>query len=93
MTDEEAIRALYAGLIRQGWTPPGRAFVSTHDGDEPAILVAASWVIRGGAHQDWACAQCVPHSDVLSPGFQCYYHRAESVLAERDISHDGGSNG
>lgn len=60
--------------------------VETFNGDEPAILVAASYIKRLGARQDWACADCVPHSDCLKSGFRCYYHQAVELLERTDHS-------
>lgn len=28
---------------------------------------------------DHACAECVPHSDIIVDGFQCYYHKAVAI--------------
>jgi len=74
----EKVRAFTAGCN----TPPEEVrTVKTHDGDEPALLVAASYIRRQGGQHDHACAQCVPHSDVLVDGFVCYYHQALSLLS------------
>jgi hypothetical protein len=61
--------------------PEEQATVKTLDGEEPAILVAASYIKRLGGQQDWACVKCVPHSDMLVDGFTCYYHRALAALS------------
>jgi hypothetical protein len=69
-----------AAWARSAITPT----VRTHDGNEPAMLVAASWVKRIGSQQDWACLECVPHSDCLVAGFRCNYHRALAILGETE---------
>lgn len=38
---------------------------------------AQKWIAhRGNGLPDHACAQCVPHSDILIEGFVCAYHTA-----------------
>ena len=32
-------------------------------------------------YDDWACAECRPHSDMLKPGFQCVPHLAAALVA------------
>jgi len=60
------------------------ATVRTFDGDEPAMLVAASWVKRMGPPSDYACVECVPTSGALVDGFRCNYHRACAILGAID---------
>lgn len=63
------------------------ATIKTFDGDEPAILVAASWVVmardyglpKGGI--DYACPECIPDGGSIDPDFRCNYHRALAVLS------------
>lgn len=41
---------------------------------------------------DWACAQCVPHSDMLVKGFVCCYHEALALTGDSDaIAAKGGT--
>lgn len=35
---------------------------------------------------DWACKECVPHSDMLREGFQCSYHLAVQINTARELS-------
>lgn len=44
----------------------------------------AKWIIqRGLGLPDHACAECVPHSDMLVAGFQCVYHEALAAAGEQ----------
>jgi hypothetical protein len=44
----------------------------------------AKWIGRVAAdnptfHRDHACAQCVPYSDIIKPGFVCAIHTAAAI--------------
>lgn len=71
--------------------PEGRLTVETFDGPEPAIPVAASWIIRRHDDQsnhlklDHACAECVPEGQSVK-GFRCYYHTALHALGPQPQS-------
>lgn len=42
----------------------------------------AKWIVQRGLElPDHACAQCVPHSDILKPDFVCAYHFAAAMAA------------
>lgn len=44
----------------------------------------AKWIsMNPPALPDHACAQCVPHSDIIAPGFVCVYHDALALDAAR----------
>ncbi len=69
-----------------------RGEVLAHKGEPPHVpvpcliipnLTRQEWegMIRGllehvKPRTDWACAECAPASDILTPGFQCAYHLA-----------------
>jgi hypothetical protein len=45
----------------------------------------AKWISRRGADlPDHACAECVPHSEMIDAGFQCVYHQAIAAMAARE---------
>lgn len=31
---------------------------------------------------DWACVECKPHSDMIQPGFQCWFHHGKALVAK-----------
>jgi hypothetical protein len=46
------------------------------------ITRMAKWMKNNedGRLPDHACQRCVPHSDILIPGFDCAYHEAMDIL-------------
>ena len=51
---------------------------------EGELELADRYVFRGGVVRDYACAGCVPTSEVAkTTGFTCAYHKAKQRLAER----------
>jgi hypothetical protein len=50
------------------------------------VVVRPEWIIHNHTgRNDHACAECVPHGDMIVPGFKCYYHEAKAMIqaAER----------
>lgn len=45
---------------------------------EPLAEVGRRKLLEGrpDVERDWACAQCRPESDIITPGFECHWHRA-----------------
>ena len=52
------------------------------DGINHGELLAAL-VKYGNPPFDWACKECVPHSDILIEGFACQYHAAIASVKEK----------
>lgn len=67
----------------------GKRVIAECERDEDAAFIVyavnshdqwAKWIVqRGPGLPDHACAECLPHSDMLKPGFQCVYHEALSA--------------
>lgn len=69
----ENIAELHTTLDALGPLPPIRRVVEAAVALVPwleAIRLGERWL------PDWACRECVPHSDVLKDGFRCRYHEA-----------------
>lgn len=58
---------------------PGEVEALRKDADKMARYI----VNHGRDLPDHACAQCVPHGDMLIAGFVCGYHRATVIDAAR----------
>jgi hypothetical protein len=48
------------------------------------LKIWAKWIVRQNVYPDHACAECVPHSDILKPGYLCPYHEAKEFLAANE---------
>jgi hypothetical protein len=51
---------------------------------EKDLELLSRWIVDHHQYtdaKDWACALCVPHSDMLSPTFKCAYHRSLDIRA------------
>lgn len=42
---------------------------------------------------DHACAECVPHSDILVEGFRCAYHEGKALVAAQTPETQGSAAG
>jgi hypothetical protein len=53
------------------------------------VSLVERYKVMEGANGDWACAECRPTSDIISPGFQCSYHAAKAALKLADARGEG----
>lgn len=46
----------------------------------------AKWILNSDVKnsKDAACAECLPYSDLIKPGFRCGYHTARAALAAKE---------
>jgi len=50
----------------------------------PYIKVRAEWFRQHRPElPDHACAECVPNSELIQPGFKCYYHESIAALSAK----------
>jgi hypothetical protein len=43
-------------------------------------LLSKLYWFNSAPNSDWACAECIPHSDMLKSGFLCAYHAAGALI-------------
>ena len=78
----ELVRAIAAHLRAAG------------QGGDGELMRFAKWIVKRGPDlPDHACAECVPHSDMLKHGFKCVFHGAAGLLHESATKGEKGGAG
>jgi hypothetical protein len=84
-TANSTVRVMLERLA--GLSPPPGESLAVEQRNKLAKYIVNRGQVSGHDH---ACAQCVPDSEILQPGFQCYFHLAEDICRTRSALTKGG---